>query len=153
MIIIKILLAHAAIFAVFHIIKMRISSNKMLSIITFGMAIGVALVLFPYKTIQFTGIGIYFVSVFLTIVYGITAKKLPTKSRLIICLMAAPIFTYWLWLVNHWHGNIMLLPVITLFAGLTGMVMKTKLKTESGILILLTTDAIAIILEYWLKLP
>ena len=153
MIFIKILLAFAAIFAVFHIVKMGISSNKMLSIFTFGMASGVALVLFPFKTIQITGIGIYSVNVFFTIVYGITAKDLPTKSRLVICLMAAPIFTYWLWLINHWHGNILLLPLIALFAGLIGIVTKTKLKAESGVLILLTTDAIAIILEYWLKLP
>jgi hypothetical protein len=111
------------------------------------------LALFPSKTTLFTGIGIYFVFVLLTFVYGIIAKDVPLKSRLVICLMTAPIIAYWIWILNHWHGNTLLLPGIVLFAGFAGIVMKAKLKKELGILILLSTDAIAIFFEYWLKMP
>jgi hypothetical protein len=120
-------------------------------IITTGMAAGVIAALFPYKTVQLTGIGIYFVFVALAFVYGLTANHLKLKARIVICLMAAPIFMYWLWVLNHWHGNEMLLPVIALLVGLYGLFTRAKLKNESGILIMLAADAIAIIFESWMK--
>jgi len=120
-------------------------------IITTGMAAGVIAALFPYKTVQLTGIGIYFVFVALAFVYGLTANHLKLKARIVICLMSAPIFLYWLWVLNHWRGNELLLTIVVLLVGLYGLLTRAKLRNESGILIMLAADAIAIIIENWMK--
>ncbi|NOU48001.1 MAG: hypothetical protein HOO86_13200 [Bacteroidales bacterium] len=147
----KLLLTLAVAFALIKTFIFRRESKVFLMIITTGMAAGVIAALFPYKTVQLTGIGIYFVFVALAFVYGFTANHLKLSARLILCLMAAPIFMYWLWRLNHWHGNELLLPVFVLLVGLYGLFTRAKLKNESGILIMLAADAIAIILEHWMK--
>jgi len=70
---------------------------------------------------------------------------------MVIGLMSASIFTYWLWVVNHWHGNELLAPVLALLVGLAAIISKAKLKNELGFLTILTADAILIIFEHLLK--
>jgi hypothetical protein len=65
--------------------------------------------------------------------------------------MSASIFVYWLWVLNHWHGNEMLAPILVLLVGLAGIISKANLKKELGFLTLLAVDAIAIIIEHFLK--
>ena len=87
----------------------------------------------------------------LAFIYGLTVKEKEIWSRIVLNLMSAGIFTYWLWALNHWHGNELLAPLLTLLAGLVGIVSKVKLKNELGFLILLATDAFAILIEHLLK--
>jgi hypothetical protein len=65
--------------------------------------------------------------------------------------MSAAIFVYWLWVLNHWHGNEFWAPIIVILTALIGLISKAKLKNETGFLAILLVDAIAIILEIMIK--
>ncbi len=145
------MLAFSALFAFYWIMKFRKKENKQLFIISIGLIVAIVLALFPFKPVQLAGIGIYFVFVALVFMYGLTSNQLQMKAKIVICLMSASIFIYWLWVLNHWHGNEVLLPFFVMLVGVAGLLTKAKLKDESGILIILSTDAVAIILEHWTK--
>lgn len=146
MIFLKILLLLSAAFALFWQIKIR----KLLpAIITLGMVTGLVMVLILPTTLQIPGLYVYMGFVASAIIYGLIARGLSTWARLVILLMSAGIFTYWLWIINHWHGNEVLAPMLTLLVGLAGITCRVKLKDEFGFLILLATDAVAILIEHF----
>lgn len=146
--ILKILVGLAAIFALIWTIKMK---KTFPTIITLGMIVGIALILFPSKTIQIPGFYVYMGFVALAFIYGLTVKEKKIGARIIIGLMSASIFAYWLWVLNHWHGNAVLAPIFVLLVGVVGIFSKAKLKNELGFLTILTVDAIAIIIENLMK--
>lgn len=119
------------------------------AIITLGMIAGIVLVFFPAQTIA--GLYVYIGFVALAFIYGLVVKEKSIGERIVICLMAASIIAYWLWVLNHWHGNAVLFPALTLLAGSVGVFSKAKLKYELGFLVILFMDAIAILLENWMK--
>lgn len=112
---------------------------------------GIILVLFPSKTIQTPGFYIYMGFVALAFIYGLLVKEKKTDARMTICLMSASIFTYWLWVLNHWHGAAILAPILVLLVALGGVIRKVKLKTELGFMTILLVDAIAILIENLMK--
>jgi len=138
----------AAAFALFWIIKTK---ELIPSIISSGMIVGIILVLFPYEEIRTSGFYIYNVFVALVFVYGIAKKDITIVGRIVITLMSASIFAYWLWVLNHWHGNTILFPVLTLLVVVFAFFSKAKLKNELGFLVILAIDAIAILIENWMK--
>jgi hypothetical protein len=146
--ILKILLLLASAFALFWQIRMK---KTFPLIITVGMILGILMVLLPYGIIHTYGFYIYMGFVALAFIYGLTVKGKNVGARIIILLMAASIFTYWLWVLNHWHGNEVLALIFALIVGMTGIISRVKLKNELGFLIILAVDAIAIILEHWMK--
>ena len=146
--ILKILIGSAAIFALYRTIK----SKKMFpAIITLGMIFAVVMVLFPVTTIQTAGFYVYCGFVALAFIYGLIAKDKKLPERIIICLMSAPIFVYWIWVLNHWHGNEVLAPILTVIVSIAGIIRNSKLKDELSFLTILAVDAIAILIEAWIK--
>lgn len=115
------------------------------------MIVGIVLVMFPLQVIQQYGLYVYMGFVALTFIYGLTVKGKKIWPRIVICLMAASIFVYWLWILNHWHGNEVLAPIFALLIGLTGIFSKDKLRNELGFLVILAVDALAIIIEHVMK--
>lgn len=148
MIFLKILLLLAAVFAIYWQIKLR---KVLPAIITVGMILGLVVVLVFPSSFQLPGLYVYIVFVALAILYGLLIRGLQTVAGLVISLMSAGIFTYWLWIINHWHGNEVLAPILTLLAGLAGIFRKAKLKDEMGFLILLATDAVCILIEHFTR--
>ena len=146
--ILEILIGLAAVFGLFWTIKTK---KPFPAIITLGMIAGIVLVLIPFATIQTIGFYVYMGFVALAFIYGFSVKEKETGARIIIILMSFSIFTYWLWVLNHWHGNELLAPILALLIGLYGIISRAKLKNESGFLIILAVDAITIILEHWMK--
>lgn len=144
--ILKIIMSLAAVFGLYWTIKTK---KTFPSIITLGMIAAIVLVFFPNKTT--TGLYIYNVFVVLAFIYGLIAKGKTPGARIVICLMSASIIAYWLWVLNHWHGNAVLFPIITLLVGVGAIFSKVKLKNELGFLVILFVDAIAILLENWMK--
>jgi len=144
----KILLALAAAFALWWTYKTK---KTFPAIITLGMIVGVVVTLFQVQTLRFPGIHVYMGFVALAFVYGIIVNEKDLKARIIICLMSASIFTYWLWVLNHWHGNEMLAPILVILTGTVGILTKAKLRNELGFLVILATDAIAILIEHVMK--
>ena len=144
----KILLGLAAAFALFQTIKTK---KIFPAIITLGMIVGIVVALFLSKTLQLPGLYLYMAFVALAFIYGLTAKDKKTGARIIISLMSASIFAYWLWVLNHWHGNTVLFPIFVLLVFVAGIIGKVKLKNELGFVIILAVDAIAIIIENWMK--
>ena len=110
--ILKIIMSLAAVFGLYWTIKTK---KTFPSIITLGMIIGIVMVFIPSNII--TGLYIYNVFVVLAFIYGLIVKGKTPGARIVICLMAASIIAYWLWVLNHWHGNVLLFPIITLLVG------------------------------------
>ena len=146
--ILKVLLGLVAAFSLFWTIKTK---KAFPAIISLGMIVGIILVLFPFATLQAPGFYVYMGFVALAFIYGLTAKEKQTGARIIICLMSALIFAYWLWVLNHWHGNAVLAPIFVLPVAAAGIIGRVKLRNELGFLAILLVDAIAIILENWMK--
>ena len=145
--ILKIIISLAAAFGFYWTIKTK---KPFPSIITLGMIAGIVLVFFPTQTIA--GLYVYVGFVALAFIYGLIIKGKSFGERVIICLMAASIIAYWLWVLNHWHGNAVLFPIITLLVGVGAAISKAKLKNELGFLVILFVDAIAILIENWMKM-
>jgi len=118
-------------------------------VITVGMSIGVAMVLFPYGGIQHLGFYVYMAFVALAFVYAIFVRNRLTS--IVVSLMSISIFAYWLWTLNHWHGNTLLLPILTLLIVLFAVIKKVKLKAEMSFIVIMVADAVAVILEHWMK--
>jgi hypothetical protein len=144
----RILIGAAAAFALFWTIRTK---KTFPAIISLGMIVSILLLLFPSKEIQTFGLYIYTGFVALAFIHGLTAKNKEIWPRIVICLMAFSIFVYWLWVLNHWHGNEVLAPIFALIIGLSGIISKAKLKNELGFLVILTADAVAIIIEHIMK--
>lgn len=144
----KLIIGVAAAFALFWTIRTK---KTFPAIITLGMVVGVLLAILPARTVQKPGLYVYMGFVAFAFIYGLAAKEKKTGARLIIGLMSASIFAYWLWVLNHWHGNELLAPILVLVAGLGGIINKAELKNELGFLIILAADAVAILIEHWLK--
>lgn len=146
--ILKTLLGLAAVFGIYWAIRQK---KTLPLIITIGMVIGIAMAFCPSVVVKTYGFYVYMGFTALAFIYGATLKEKKILSRVIICLMSGSIFLYWLWALNHWHGNTMLLPILTLLTVLTAFLTRPKLKSELGFLTILTIDAITIILEMWMK--
>ena len=144
----KILLGLAAIFAIYWIFK----TKKLIpALISLGMIVGIFMVIFPALSIVMPGFYIYLGFVVLAFIYGITTKSKSVGERIVICVMSASIFLYWLWVLNHWHGNEFLALVLVVLTALVGLISKAKLNDETGFLAIILVDAIARILEVMIK--
>ena len=138
----------AATFGIYWTIKVK----KMLpAIITLGMVAGISLSFYLANTKQNTGFYVYLVFVGLAFIYGLTVKEKTIWTRIIISGMSVSMFLYWLWVLNHWHGNTLVFPIVTLLVGLVAVFRKVKLKNELGFLVILAADAVAVIVESWMK--
>jgi len=145
--ILKIFMGLATAFALFWTIKTK---KLFPAVISLGMIVGIVMT-FPQETIQTPVFYVYMGFVALAFIYGLTVKEKKIGERLIIILMSASIFAYWLWVLNHWHGNTVLFPIFTLVVAVAGFISKAKLRNEIGFLIILAVDAIAILIENWMK--
>lgn len=140
----QILLALAVAFAILWSFR----TKKMIPIIiNIGMSIGVLLAIIPF--LQLTTIGMYMYMAFLVLAFfhGLADIRRSLIDRLVICLMSAGIFLYWLWAMNHWPGNTMLAAVFVLLVGLAGVITRAKLRDELGFLVIIAADATAILLS------
>ena len=142
--ILKTLLLLASAFALYWQIRMK---KPFPLIITSGMILGILMVLLPIEIIHVAGFYVYMGFVALAFAYGVAFQGENIGTRIVIMLMASSIITYWLYVINHWHGNELLAPIFALIVGLVGVVSRVKLKNELGIIIILAADALAIILE------
>jgi len=133
----------SAAFAVYWTFRIK---KVMPMVINFGMVIGVLLVMIPALEAFIVGLYIYMGFTALAFFYGLADKNRKPEERLVICLMSAGIFAYWLWSINHWHGNTLLAPIFVLLVALAGIITKAKLRNESGFLFILAADAIALLL-------
>jgi hypothetical protein len=139
-----ILLILASLFAIYWIFRTR---QILPTIISIGMILGFALVIFPSETLKTAGLSVYLGFVTLAFAYTFIAKGKNLKERVIIALMSASILVYWIWAMNHWHGNTMLLAILTLITAAAGIMFEAKLRNELGFLVILAADAISILLE------
>jgi hypothetical protein len=147
-ILLEILLLLASAFAIFRVVKTR---KTFPSIVSLGMILGILLTLFLPGALQYFGIYTYMGFVAMAIIYGLTVREMKIVPRIIILLMSVSIFTYWLWVMNHWHGNELLAAILVVLAGAAGILNRAKLRNEAGFLAILAADAIAILLERLVK--
>jgi hypothetical protein len=117
--ILKIILLLASAFALFWTIKTK---KLFPAVITLGMILGILLTFFLPETLIYLGIYTYMGFVALSFIYSLTVKEKNVWPRVIIGLMSASIFVYWLWVLNHWHGNELLAPIFVLILGASGII-------------------------------
>jgi hypothetical protein len=134
----------ASLFAIYWIFRTR---QLLPTIISVGMIMGFGVVMAPSGAIKTMGLFVYMGFVSLAFAYAFIAKGKNLRERVIIALMSASILVYWIWALNHWHGNTVILAFITLIVGIMGIIFKAKLRNELGFLVILAADAISIILE------
>jgi len=145
--ILSIIIGSAAAFGLFWTIKTK---KIFPGIITLGMIIGIVLVLIPTTIVKMPGFYIYMAFVALAMLYGVIVKERKIGERIVITLLSASIFMYWLWVINHWHGNAVLFAILAFMVGLVAIFRKMNFKTELGFLLILFADSIAIIIENWM---
>jgi hypothetical protein len=140
-----IIIVLAAMFAVYWTFRIDKLVPKVVNI---GMTLGVILVITPALQLFTVGMYIYLGFVILAFFFGLADKKRKLIDRLVICLMTAGMFLFWLWHLNHWHGNTILMPVFVLIIAMVGALSKAKLRNEFGFLAIIVADAIAVLLSY-----
>lgn len=146
MIVLKLFLLFASLAALLITFK---TNSRCTNLIVGGMLASIVLVQFS-ETFEI-GLIVYLVFVLLSLVYGIFVKGKSFTARIIIIMLAALVFTYWLWLMNHWHGNTALLPTLALAVGIWGFSRRNKVKKEWGFLIILWVDALDSAIENLIK--
>jgi len=139
-----VLLALAGVFAVLWTFRIK---KVIPMVINFGMAISVLLVLIPALKLLTVGLYIYMGFLALAFFYGLADKNRKIEDRLVISLMSVGLFAYWLWTLNHWHGNTSLAAMFVLLVALAGIITRAKLKNELGFLAIMAVDAISILLS------
>jgi hypothetical protein len=149
MIILKILLTLAGVYALYRQIKMK---NVYWGVLAAGIFSGLIMAISPPFSVQNAGLYVYMGFVALTFAYGLASRDTGPGTRMVLLLMSAGIFTYWLWRLNHWHGNELIAAIAVLTALAAGIIAKAKLRKVSGILILLASDAVAILAEHLMRL-
>lgn len=145
--ILKTIISLAAVFSLIWAAKIKKSS---ITLISLGLVIGVTLTLISNNLLT-AGFIIYMVFCVLMVFYGLLLIKRKLIIRLLIVLPPVLMFLFWLWRLNHWHGNTLLLPIVVLcimFIILTG---RFKMKNETGLLVLISADAFTAILEQLMK--
>lgn len=146
--ILHIILELAALFALFWTLRTKKLFPGIISIL---MIIGIVLVLYPDIQNKFYGLYVYMAACALAMAYGFQQLKANKLSAYLIIIMSTSMFVHWLWITNHWHGNTLIFPFITLIAGGVAIFSKSRMKNELGFLVILAADAIAVILENLLK--
>lgn len=139
-----ILIILAAIFAVYWTFQIK---KVIPMVINIGMVLGIAILMIPGLNLFDPGLYIYLAFTVMGFFYGLADRNRPLIDRLIICLMTSGIFLFWLWTLNHWHGNTLLMPAFVLLVALAGLLTKAKLRSELGFLVIIAVDAIAILLS------
>jgi hypothetical protein len=134
----------ASLFAIYWILRTR---QVLPAIISIGMIMGFVVVMASSGAIKTMGLFVYMGFVSLAFGYAFIAKGKILRERIIIAMMSASILVYWIWALNHWHGNAVILAFLTLIVGTMGIIFKAKLRNELGFLVILAADAISIILE------
>ncbi len=127
------------------------TNSRLTNILVAGMICSIILVQFPHPDLVLTGIILFMIMTAGVFAAGITIKGKDPAARLIICLMSASQFTYWLWMLNHWHGNTALAPILTLIAGMAAIMLRKRLRAEWGALLILLIDAADSLLEIILR--
>jgi len=140
-----ILIILALVFAVYWTFQIK---KVIPMVINIGMVLGITILLIPALKLFDPGLYIYLGFTVMGFFYGLADRNRPLIDRLVICLMTAGIFIFWLWTTNHWHGNTLLMPAFVLLVALAGLLTRAKLRSEYGFLAIIAADAIAILLSY-----
>ena len=146
--IIHIILELAALFAFYWTLRTKKLVPGIISIL---MIIGIVLLIYPGIQDAFYGLYVYMAACILAMVYGFFQLKSNKLSAYFIIIMSTSMFVHWLWITNHWHGNTLIFPFITLIAGGVALISRSQMKKELGFVVILAADAIAVILENMLK--
>lgn len=139
-----VLIILAAVFAAYWTFRIK---KVIPMVINIGMVLGITILMIPQLKLFETGLYIYLGFVVMAFFYGLADRNRSLIDRLVICLMSAGIFLFWLWTINSWEGNTIFMPVFVLLITLAGMLTKTKLRNELGFLVIIAMDAIAILLS------
>lgn len=146
--ILTILLLFAAAIGLYLSISTQRITPILLTLILIG---GLLLALFPLKEFEIKGIYFYMASLIPIFIYGFTLKSKAIIPRMIVLLMPASMFTYWLWHDQHWHGNTSFALYFTVILAIVSIIYRKELRKEWGMLLIISMDAITLIIENLLK--
>lgn len=144
----KIIIFLGALFGMYWINK---NTKGILSVITLVMILGILAVLMDTGDSITIGIYIYLVGTAMAFLYGCLGRGRAVWPCLVIALMSGGMGLYWIWMLNHWHGNSLIAPVLVLVVGVAALVTRARVRNELGILVILSADALAVLVEAILK--
>ncbi|MFO8128598.1 MAG: hypothetical protein R6T99_01690 [Bacteroidales bacterium] len=144
--ILEIILALAGLFGIFWSIR---SKQIIPTIITLGMVVGIIFVLYPPEWNADAGFYVYLFFTLVAMLYGLIIRGPGLYQRLVIVLMALPVFLHWLFVMNHWPGNTTLLMILPVIVFIAGLFHARKFRNEMGFLVILFADAVTVLLEQW----
>jgi len=123
------------------------TNSRTTNVITGALLLAVILVQFNNEGWVLSGIILYEAVVAVALGYGILMKQKKWPERIVLTGLPAVMFTYWLWRLNHWHGNTALMPLLALCTGVFGLFRVKNLKSEWGYLLILFVDALVSAIE------
>lgn len=135
----QILLSIASLYIVFHAIRIK----KMIpALIGFGMIASFILVNFYLNA----GFYLYIFFLLIASAWGILSWK--EKGFYAILIIVPPLFmaTFWFWTLQHWHGNTIIAPALTLVFCIPIIIKWKTFRNAWGYLIFIGLDALSIIL-------
>jgi hypothetical protein len=144
----KIIIIAGTIFGVVYSVRKR---ETLPIVISAGMAMGVAIALLSSTIYRPIGFIAYMVSVLIAALYAFVGEGMVLRRRLFLLLISASVFTYWLFAVNHWHGNIWLFMTIPVLVFIWWLVCKVRISNELGFVVIMVADALAVVFEYWVN--
>jgi len=144
----QIIISAAAIFGLLYSIRTK---DTLAIIISAGLSVGIAIALLSALIYRPVGFYIYMLFVLVAAIYALVKDGLVLRQRIFLLLICASVFTYWLFSINHWHGNLWLLMIVPVITFIWWLVCKVKIKNELGFVVIMVADALAVIFEYWIQ--
>lgn len=120
-------------------------------LLTIALIVGLLLALFPVKELEIKGIYFYMASLIAVFLYGITLRSKAIIPRMIFLFIPASMFIYWLWHYQHWNGNTSVALWFTIILALMGLYYRRVLRKEWGMILIISMDALTLIIENLLK--
>ena len=107
------------------------------------MVLAIGLTFLGDRAIE-SGFWLYCVSLVLVMVYALLKRGLGTNKRILILLMAVPVFLTKLFMINHWPyvSTLALCCIITLVCFIACIAKVRNYKNEVGFLTIIAADAI-----------
>ncbi len=142
----KIILIVAAIFGILYSIRRK---DAFPIVISAGLSLGILIALAAPSIYRPLGFYCYMLFLVLSAIYALIKDGMVLRQRIFLIAISGFVFTYWLFAINHWHGNLWLFMIPPVLVFIWWLVCKVKIKYELGFVVIIVADALSVIFDYW----
>jgi len=120
-------------------------------VISAGLSLGILIALAAPSIYRPLGFYFYMLFLVVSVIYALIKDGMVLRQRIFLIAISAFVFTYWLFAINHWHGNLWLFMITPVLVFIWWLVCKVKIRYELGFVVIMVADALAVIFEYWVN--